>query len=89
MPGFDPLDVPIFSWQDLASKLEPIRGKPIPRETLKYWRLKIGIFPEKKTKLYSQNDLNLLRRAVYFMQSGKTLTQLENLIKMEHAQNAK
>lgn len=83
------METPVFDWYDLACKLETIRGKPVPRETLKYWRRKIGIYPEKSTKLYSQNDLELLRRAVYFMKSGRNLTQFVNILNMERIKNAK
>jgi DNA-binding transcriptional MerR regulator len=76
------MDTPVFTCRDLVAKLEPIRGRPIPLTTLKSWRRKIGMEPD-RNKLYSQSDLDYLKGLIWAMKAGRTIEQYRRLKLME------
>jgi hypothetical protein len=49
-----------YSASDLRHLLQRIRKRPVPRETLKYWRKCLGIYPD-EFNLYTACDLDLLK----------------------------
>lgn len=63
--------------------LEPVRGIPIPRPTLTYWRNVLNMRPSKDplTKgLYSHDDLCILAGAIVWLQSERPLSVYASLI---------
>jgi DNA-binding transcriptional MerR regulator len=73
---------PVYLASDLQSKLEQTRGSPVPISTLKYWRQRLGITPD-CNRLYTQEELDLLRGLVLHLKTGGTIEQYRRLKIME------
>ena len=72
------MDYPVYTSDDLRIKLEDIRGKPVPLATLKSWRRRLGITPD-ANRLYTQDDLNILRGMLIHIARGGTIEQYRRL----------
>jgi hypothetical protein len=66
-----------YSASDLRHLLQRIRKRPVPRETLKYWRKCLGIYPD-EFNLYTACDLDLLKGLVTWLNRGGTIRQYES-----------
>lgn len=71
---------PIYTAKNLQDKLQKVRGRPVPIDTLKYWRHQLGISPD-SSKLYTQEDLEVLRALVRWLEAGGKIPQFVNLLK--------
>lgn len=76
------MQTPVYLAKDLRAKLEQTRGCPVPVATLKYWRRQLGIAPD-ANRLYSQDELDLLRGMIIHLKSGGTIEQYRRLKLME------
>ena len=65
-----------YSASDLRHLLQRIRKRPVPRETLKYWRKCLGIYPD-EFYLYTACDLDLLKGLVTWLNRGGNIRQYE------------
>ena len=65
-----------YTAADLRHLLHRIRKRPVPRDTLKYWRRCIGIYPD-HLNLYTACDLDLLKGLVTWLNRGGTIRQYE------------
>jgi DNA-binding transcriptional MerR regulator len=70
----------VYSAADLQEKLHRIRGKPVPLPTLKYWRQRLGITPD-RNRLYTHQELDVLRGLVMALNRGKTIEQYKRFLK--------
>lgn len=73
---------PVYLASDLQSKLEKTRGSPVPISTLKHWRSRLGITPD-RNRLYTQDELDLLRGLVLHLKTGGTIEQYRRIKIME------
>jgi DNA-binding transcriptional MerR regulator len=70
----------IYTAKNLQEKLQKVRGRNVPIDTLKYWRHQLGIEPDSH-RLYTQSDLEILRALVRWLQAGGKIPQFVNLLK--------
>jgi hypothetical protein len=75
-----------YTAADLRHLLQRQRGKPVPRETLKYWRKSLGITPD-GFNLYTACDLDLLKGLVTWLKRGGTIRQYDQLLKQRMTNN--
>jgi DNA-binding transcriptional MerR regulator len=68
-----------YTAADLRHFLQRLRRRPVPRETLKYWRKALGIVPD-QFNLYTACDLDLLKGLVLWLARGGTIRQYDQLI---------
>jgi DNA-binding transcriptional MerR regulator len=76
----------IYTAKNLQEKLAKVRGRSVPPDTLKRWRHQLGIEPE-PGRLYSQEDLEILRALVRWLQAGGNIPQFVNLLKQRMKHN--
>lgn len=69
----------VYSASDLREKLHRIRGKPVPPDTLKYWRQRLGITPD-RNRLYTHQELDVLRGLVMALNRGKSIEQYKRFL---------
>jgi DNA-binding transcriptional MerR regulator len=69
----------VYSASDLREKLHRIRGKPVPPDTLKYWRQRLGITPD-RNRLYTHQELDVLRGLVMALKAGKSIEQYKRFL---------
>jgi hypothetical protein len=69
-----------YTAADLRHLLQRTRQRPVPRETLKYWRKCLGIYPD-AINLYTACDLDLLKGLVLWLNRGGTIRQYDAQLK--------
>jgi hypothetical protein len=72
---------PIYTIKDLQRKLEKLRGRRVPIDTLKRWRHRLGISPV--GRLYDRDDYEMLAALMTFVDRGGSITQFVNLAKQK------
>lgn len=73
--------VPVYTIKDLQRKLEKLRGRKVPIDTLKRWRHRLGISPV--GRLYDRSDYEMLAALMTFVDRGGSITQFVNLCKQK------
>lgn len=76
-PSQDPSEAiqPGYTSSELRWRLAKVRGRKLPYRTLKYWIDQLGMTPDPDTGLYTEDDLNLLRRLVLALKRKMTIKQ--------------
>jgi hypothetical protein len=78
--------IPTYRADDLRVRLEEVRGRPVPLATLKFWRIRLGISPD-RNRLYTQSELDALCGLVEHLKLGGTIEQYRRIKLAEQMNN--
>jgi hypothetical protein len=73
-----------YTAADLRHLLAKVRGSPVPRSTLKYWRNRLGIIPD-ENNLYFKSDLDILTALIRWLARAGTIPQFIKEIEKHNA----